>query len=361
MKSSARVAAVILLPTTLLALIFAPHLTIFSHQASLFGIVHTWREWVAVGPLSIFFFVAGLELKAEFTSGIFVERRRIVIPMAAVAGGMAVPALLYLFFASISGAPTSGWGIPMATDLPLVLAALSFLPLPFVTKVRPFLLALAISDDLGSILVLAFRFHQEVSLLYILVLALSFAVYWFGFHHLHGSIQKFVVTVMVATAWLASLRSGISPTVTAVILALLTPAIGAEARASKWEPAVNLIVVPLFIFSALAISLDLSLASIFSPISLSLIAARLIGKPVGIFLGARIAGLVMRSELGLSGKELWGAGIIASLGLSVSLLFVQLSLNLHEQGLAIIGTLVTVPLAIGLIRVYYFFTKATAA
>lgn len=361
MKSSARVAAVILLPVTLFALIFAPHLTFFSHEASLFGIVHSWRDWMAVGPLSIFFFVAGLELKAEFTSGIFVERRRALIPLFAVIGGMLTPALLYLLFAKVSGAPTSGWGIPMATDLPLVLAALSFMPIGFVAKVRPFLLALAITDDLGSILVLAFRFHQGISIFYIALLALAFALYWFAHHHLHGSIQKFVIAVMVGIIWVASLRSGISPSVTAVILALLTPTISELTRSRFWEPLVNFIVVPLFVFSALAITLDLAFASLFSPISLSLVVARLIGKPVGIFCGAVLGALVIRSGLGLSRTELWGAGIIASLGLSVSLLFVQLSLNLHDQGLAIIGTLLTVPLAVGVIGAYYFFTKATAA
>jgi len=363
-KSSARVAAVILLPVTVLALILAPHLIIFSQSASLFGIVHTWRDWVAVGPLSIFFFVAGLELKAEFTTGIFTDRKRALIPLAAVAGGMIAPALLYLLFAHISGAPLSGWGIPMATDLPLVLAALSFLPVGFVAKVRPFLLALAITDDLGSILVLALRFHQSFSIFYLILLALTFLMYWFAHRQLHGSIQKFVLAIMVAIIWVASLRSGISPTVTAVILALLTPTVSASARTRLWEPIANFIVVPLFIFSALAINLELSLSSLFSPISLSLIAARLIGKPLGIFAGAWLAAQLIPaipSGLALTRKELWGAGIIASLGLSVSLLFAQLSLNLHDQGLAIIGTLVTVPLAIGAICAYYFFTSETAA
>jgi NhaA family Na+:H+ antiporter len=355
------VAAVILLPTTLLALIFAPHLTVINSEASLFGIAHTWRDWAALGPLAIFFFVAGLELKAEFTSGLFMNKRRALIPLGAVTGGMLTPALLYILFARITGAPPSAWGIPMATDLPLVLAALSFAPIPFIAKVRPFLLALAITDDLGSIIVLALRFHQEFSFLYLGLLLLMLTLYWVGVRHLHGSIQVFVMAAAALIIWICSLRSGISPTFIAVILALLTPTVSAKVREERWEPAVNFVIVPLFIFTALAISITFNVESIFSPISLSLIFARLIGKPVGIFIGALIASYISRTPVGLNRAELLGCGIIASLGLSISLLFAQLSLNVHDQALAIIGTLLTVPLAVAGIRAYYFFTRETAA
>lgn len=354
-------AAVILLPTTLLALIFARHLTVINSEASLFGITHTWRDWAALGPLAIFFFVAGLELKAEFTTGIFVKKRQALIPLGAVTGGMLVPALLYILFARITGAPTAAWGIPMATDLPLVLAALSFAPISFVAKVRPFLLALAITDDLGSIIVLALRFHQEFSPLYLGLLLLMLALYWVAIRHLHGSIQVFVMAAAVLILWICSLRSGISPTFIAVILALLTPTVSAKVREERWEPAVNFVIVPLFIFTALAISINFNARSILSPISLSLIFARLIGKPVGIFLGAQMASALTRTPVGLKKAELLGCGIIASLGLSVSLLFAQLSLNVHDQALAIVGTLITVPLAGAGIKGYYFFTRETAA
>ena len=354
-------AAVILLPTTLLALIFAPHLTVINSEASLFGITHTWRDWAALGPLAIFFFVAGLELKAEFTTGIFVKKRQALIPFGAVTGGMLVPVLLYIFFARITGAPTAAWGIPMATDLPLVLAALSFAPISFVAKVRPFLLALAITDDLGSIIVLALRFHPEFSPLYLGFLLLMLALYWVAIRHLHGSIQVFVMAAAVLILWICSLRSGISPTFIAVILALLTPTVSAKVREERWEPAVNFVIVPLFIFTALAISINFNARSILSPISLSLIFARLIGKPIGIFLGAQMASALTRTPVGLKKAELLGCGIIASLGLSVSLLFALLSLNVHDQALAIVGTLITVPLAGAGIKGYYFFTRETAA
>jgi NhaA family Na+:H+ antiporter len=144
-------------------------------------------------------------------------------------------------------------------------------------------------------------------------------------------------------------------------VALLTPPVSAHVRETRWEPAVNFIIVPVFIFTALAISIDFSVATIFSPLSLSLIFARLIGKPVGIFAGAIIASALSRTPLGLNKSELLGCGIIASLGLSISLLFAQLSLSVADQGLAIIGTLLTVPLAIAGIKAYYFFTRETAA
>jgi NhaA family Na+:H+ antiporter len=352
---------VILLPVTLLAIIFASHLTFFATTASLFGIEHSWRDWMVLGPLSLFFFVAGLELKAEFTTGIFVKKRAALIPLGAVTGGMLFPALLYYLFASIGGAPTQAWGIPMATDLPLVLAALSFMPVPFIARARPFLLALAITDDLGSIIVLALRFHQEFSLFYTLLTAMLFLIYWVAIRFLHSGIRNFVMVSSALIIWMTTLRSGISPTVSAVILALITPTLSERTRSERWEPVVNFVVVPAFIFSVLAIDIDFSISTIFSSLSLSLICARLIGKPLGIYCGARLAAALTRTQIGLSSKELWVCGAIASLGLSVSLLFAQLSLGVADQALAIVGTLVTVPLAIGLIRVFYFLTRETAA
>jgi len=111
-----------------------------------------WRNWLLTWPLLLFFFSIGQELRIEFSR--HTDRRHLIAPIAAALGGMAAPALIYLGFSSFTGTPKSAWGVPMATDLPFVLIALSFFPSSHVKRLRIFLLALAIADDVGSILAL---------------------------------------------------------------------------------------------------------------------------------------------------------------------------------------------------------------
>ena len=303
-KWKSRLSAVILLPTALIALTFSAHL----------NFLDGWRHWIAVWPLSLFFYLAGAELHWEFREGFFTDRKKALVVCGAVIGGRATPALIYLFGAGVTHASPGAWGVPMATDLPLVLAALSFLPNRQISQLRPFLLALAITDDIGSVLVLSIGFHQAIS-----------------------------------------------PSLIAALLGALAPTALQGIHEKVLTPIVNYLVIPLFILSALSVKLDLSWGGVGSKVSLSLIIARLIGKPLGIFLGASLIAYLLKIQPPLNKRNLFMAGALASLGLSVSLLFASISLNGSDQNNAIVGTIVSIPLALIASAIAYFLTRETAA
>lgn len=331
-------------------------LNFFDTQITSLGLTHSWREWIAVAPLTIFFFVAGLELRSEILN----KGRALLIPTAAALGGMLAPALIYISLARIWNFDGSGWGVPMATDLPLVLTAIAFLPPLRQSALRPFLLTLAIVDDGLSILVVAFKFHSDFRVLDLLLFILFTALYAL-FNRKRFTGAPILVAASALAAWYFCARSGIHPTVAGVALGLLTFQIKERSVKNFWEPLSNYFVVPLFIFSVFAISADYSWSSITSHESLALIIARIAGKPIGIIIFAIGASIILRHRLELSKPDLLFAGFLATLGLSVSLLFAQLSLSGSALSLAIIGTVVTIPIAAIAIVTLYFLTRATAA
>ncbi len=316
-KWKSRLSAVILIPIATIALTRPSLFTFFDHQSSLGGLAAspaTWRHWIAVGPLSLFFYLAGAELRWEFREGLFRDRRKALIVLGSVIGGMAAPALIYLFIARLTGATSAAWGVPMATDLPLVLAALSFFPAKQISALRPFLLALAITDDIGSVIVLGLKFHQSLS-----------------------------------------------PTLIAALIGVIAPAALNSFHKRVLAPLVNYLVVPLFILSSLSAGVKLIGAEASSKISLSLIVARLVGKPLGIYCGARVMSALSKVPLPIAELHLALAGVLASLGLSVSLLFADITLTGVNRSDAIAGTVITIPLALVASALFYFFTRETAA
>lgn len=173
------------------------------------------------GLMAIFFFAVGLEIKRELVHGNLSTRRRAMMPVAAALGGMVFPALIYAAFNA--GHDTSnGWGIPMATDIAFALGALALLGKRIPSELRILLLALAVVDDIGSILVIALFYTSNIDYIALLVavilVVLIFVMQRFGF-------EAVASYVLVGTLfWLVLLRSGIHATVAGVVLGFLTPA-----------------------------------------------------------------------------------------------------------------------------------------
>jgi NhaA family Na+:H+ antiporter len=360
-KSKAGVAErfpILLLLIAIFAILLSKHgsLNFFDTRITSLGMTHTWREWIAIAPLSIFFFVAGLELRSEILS----KGRALLIPTAAAVGGMALPALIYISLAHVWSFSGSGWGVPMATDLPLVLAVIALLPPLRQSALRPFLLTLAIVDDGLSILVVAVKFHTNFDVKYLLLSLLAAVIYGFLMKRAFTGVSFFAGTSALLT-WYFCAQSGIHPTVAGVLLGLLTFRITESSVKKFWEPLSNYVIVPLFVFSIFAISADYTWSAISSHESISLVIARIVGKPMGIILFAIGATILLRHRLELSRRDLIFAGFLATLGLSVSLLFAQLSLSGSALSLAIIGTVMTIPIALIAIAALYFLTRATAA
>lgn len=240
-----QLSSLILLVATAAALIWAN--SPFDHEyfefwhtelgfdAGLFSVHLTLEKWVNDGLMAIFFFVIGLEIKREFVHGELRERRKAALPMMAAVGGMIVPALIFFAFNG-TGEDGRGWGIPLATDIAFALGVLGLLGRSLPAELRIFLLALAVVDDIGSILVIAVFYTGSVDLqalgwgvllLGIIVAANRFGVRTVGLYMALGALF-----------WVALEKSGIHATIAGVILGLLTPA-HAHYNPSGFRPAME--------------------------------------------------------------------------------------------------------------------------
>lgn len=274
--------------------------------------------WFAAdGLLVVFFFVAGLELRHEFTHGSLNSPRNAAVPVVAAALGMIVPAAL---FVGLSADGTdAAWGIPMATDLPLALALVAVAGRGLPVSFRAFILSLAIVDDSLSILVIAVVFGSSISLLWCLVTAALVAVY--------AQVQRRsgpAALGVAFVAWLAMLHTGIHATVLGVALGLITSA-RTDALRDRWQPVAGLLAVPLFVATSLAV--PLSGADVDAGLITAVTIARIVGKPLGILLGAVLAVALFRPAETLPSRFYLVAGCVASLGFSVSMLFAELGLD----------------------------------
>lgn len=284
--------------------------------------------------LVVFFFVAGLELRHELTKGALTEVRSALIPVFAAAFGMLVPALLYLALAPADA--RDAWGVPMATDLPLALAVLAVLGRGLPIEFRAFILTLAIVDDVLSIVVVAIHFGSNLAAGWLLLVAVCVL----GYARIPRAIPQFAFALIAV--W-AMTKTGVHVTVLGVVLGLVTSR-DVDAIRDRWQPVSAYAAVPLFIFSALAVKMSV----VNGPLVTAITAARVIGKPVGILLGAAIAIALLRPSSRLGWHAYAVAGSIGGIGFSVSMLFAELSLNeelLAETELAVVIALVIAAVA----------------
>lgn len=185
------------------------------------------HHWVNDGLMALFFFVVGLELKREIMVGELSDIRQAALPIIAAVGGMVVPALIYFAF-NPEGDAARGWGVPMATDIAFAVGALVLLAARVPKALITFLVALAIADDLGAVLVIALFYTQELALNWLLVAAgLVGVLFTFNFAGIRKAIPYFIVAVLL---WYAMLQSGVHATLAGVLGAFTVPA------RSKYDP-----------------------------------------------------------------------------------------------------------------------------
>lgn len=296
------------------------------------------RHWVNDGLMTFFFFVVGLEIKRELVSGELASLQKAAFPMAAALGGMIAPALVY-FFHNPATPESHGWGIPMATDIAFAVAVLSFFGkrVPFSLKI--FLLALAIVDDLGAVLVIALFYTKELNSSALLSAAfLCVIVYSLR----RGRIGTYpLYWLLGGLVWLAALRTGVHATVAGVLMGFLTPMSFVGRRRSEeirpvdelialMHPYVSYGIMPLFALANAGVSLtDSSFAEIFShPIYRGVFWGLFLGKPAGIFLASLLAvllGLAAKPAL-ISWKMIFGTSILGGIGFTMSLFISSLAL-----------------------------------
>ena len=319
------------------------------------------RHWINEGLITIFFFVVGLEIKREVAGGMLATRRAAMLPVAAAIGGMAAPALIYL--AISSGSTPRGWAIVVATDIPLALGVLAMASGRVSPTLRVFLLAIAIVDDIGSLLIIAAIYSTGVSWLW-LTAAIGVLAIAVSANRLQVQ-QTWVYIVLGCLLWLVLYEAGVNATLAGVAMGLLaptTPRIAPElvdveeladvstveaarlstdiARGSvsvvEWlehvlHPWASYTIVPLFALANTGVTLsgDLLTTAIHSRITWAIIAARVAGKPLGIMVVSKILIGARRADRpgGAGDREMLGVAASAGMGFTVALFITEIALT----------------------------------
>ena len=344
-----------------------------------YSLNYSLHHWINDGFMVIFFFTVGLEIKRELLVGELSSMQKASLPIAAALGGMIVPAAFYTIFNS-GGEGAGGWGIPMATDIAFVVGIMALLGprVPFPLKV--FVLALAIADDIGAVLVIAFFYTSQISVTALIVAAV--VIVFLTMLNKWGTKRLIPYTILGIILWIAFLKSGVHATIAGILLAFTIPAssryntkrfsektkeliqnfdsigehgenvllnedrqtsvMAIEESCEKiltplqrfehgLHPWVSFFIIPLFALANAGVTLaglDI-VEAITSPISIGIIVGLFIGKQLGIFAFSWAAVKLKIASLpeGVSWKKLYGAGILAGIGFTMSLFIAGLAFS----------------------------------
>ncbi len=307
--------------------------------------------------MSIFFFVVGLEIKRELTTGHLASIKKAMLPFVAALGGMAVPALIYLSIAG--GVAAGGWGVPVATDIALAVGLLTMIGPSVAASLRSFLLALAVIDDIGAILIIAFVYSTGIKFSWLaaglICIALIAALKKVGVE------STFVYSVFAFTLWFTFYKTGIHPTLAGVILGLMTPNIvrrrtkiedvedGSvsviEWLEHKFHPISTFVVVPLFAFAntGVVITVDSIKGASQSLVAWGIFFGLVIGKPLGVLLASFAAKKAKIAELpeGVNATSLLATGSAAGIGFTVAIFIANLAFTDPQmQDIAVLAVIV---------------------
>ena len=385
--------AIVMLGAAIAALIWAnmsPHSyeSVWTTQLSIHlgshGLGTDLRHWVNEGLMTLFFLVVGLEAKRELDLGELRERRRLAVPVVAAIGGVLIPSLIYVAI-NAGGRGAHGWGAAMSTDTAFALGAVALLTPRAATRVRVFLLTLAVVDDLAALLVIATVYAGHISFT-----ALAIAIGLFGLLLAlrYAPVGRRVGSVVLGVAlWVALFKSGIDPVIAGLAVGLATsayppsredlerataltrsfreqptPELARSAQQSllsaisanerlqyELHPWTSYVIVPLFALANAGIHLTSNLLSnaVTSPITLGILVGYIVGKPIGVFGGSWLASrpALHGPRSPLSNPLLVGAGACAGIGFTVSLLISSIAFTGENLDEARLGTLATVVVA----------------
>lgn len=291
-------------------------------------------HWTSDALLAIFFFLAGLELKHEFTHGALRDPGKAAVPIVAACCGVAVPAVLYAAWQLYGEGALKGWAIPTATDIAFALAVLAVIGAHLPGALRSFLLTLAVVDDLIAITIIAFFYTSSISLVWLVVAVLGLVAFGVTIRHRRNFL---LLLVFALITWLAVLNSGVHATVAGVTLGLLVPvtarpgephALG-ERIDRRLRPFSAAFCVPAFAFCAAGVTVvggGLGDA-LRDPVTVGVVVGLVLGKTVGVFGGTMLTVRLTRAELDdeLSWSDLFGLSLLAGVGFTVSLLIGELA------------------------------------
>ena len=285
----------------------------------------TVELWINDGLMAVFFLLVGLEIEREIYIGELSTFRLAILPIVAALGGMLVPAGIHLLLNN--GTPTaSGAGIPMATDIAFALGILSLAGKAVPPAIKVFLTALAIIDDLGAILVIALFYTEQLSILYLSIALLTFALLFFLGKK--GITRGWVYGIGGLVLWYCMFRSGVHATISGVLLAFAIPfgKGGNQSLSARLQhflhPIVAYFIVPVFALANTGIILSSEILHTLGSVnSLGIMMGLTLGKPIGIVLFSAVAVQIKTASLpsGVAWKHIMAAGMLAGIGFTMSI------------------------------------------
>jgi NhaA family Na+:H+ antiporter len=299
--------------------------------------------WVNDGLMAIFFFVVGLELKREFLEGELSNKRNIILPGLGAIGGMVFPAAIYILFNLKDPTALKGWAIPAATDIAFALGVLALLGSKVPTSLKIFLTSLAIFDDIGAILIIAFFYTNNISSTALAIAAICIVILLAL--NILGCMEKAYYVAVGVVMWIALLKSGVHATLTGVILAMFIPMRSAQnpetsplkSMEHDLHPMVAFLILPTFAFCNAGINFSgMGLEQVLHNVSLGIALGLFLGKQIGVFALCWLGIKLRLAELpkDISWPSLYGTATLCGIGFTMSL-FIG-SLAFEETGINLI-------------------------
>ncbi len=292
-----------------------------------FGLKLTVIHWINDVLMAIFFFLVSLEIKREFLQGELSNPKQALLPIIGAVGGMLIPALFYIFINFSDSLTLKGWAIPSATDIAFSLGVLSLLGKRVPISLKVFLTALAIIDDLGAIVIIAFFYSGNIEVVYLILMLVSL-ILLIGLNKFN--VKNFLPYLIVGVLlWDFTHQSGIHATIAGVLLALTIPHNKKDQKKSlllklehNLSPYVAYGIMPIFAFANAGVPLKgLTFASLLNPVPLGIVSGLFFGKQIGVFLFSYLAVIFKFAEK--PNNSSWGSfyavSILTGIGFTMSL------------------------------------------
>ena len=305
-----------------------------SLQIGSFSINKTLIHWINDGFMAVFFVLVGMEVKKELFEGALSSYQQAIFPAIAAVGGMIVPALVYWFIAKQDPSLANGWAIPMATDIAFALGIMALLSKQVPLPLKIFLLALAIIDDLGAIVVIALFFSHELSVQALIFSGISILTLVLLNRFRVSALCAYMV--VGAILWASVLKSGVHATLAGVIIGFCIPLKGKKGERPLHDfehilaPWSSFVILPLFAFANAGVSFDgIDVSMISSPLLLAIACGLIIGKPVGVFGFSYISVKLGLAKLpdGINFKQIFAVAVLCGIGFTLSMFLASLAFN----------------------------------
>ena len=305
-----------------------------SLQIGSFSINKTLIHWINDGFMAVFFVLVGMEVKKELFEGALSSYQQAIFPAIAAMGGMIVPALVYWFIAKQDPSLANGWAIPMATDIAFALGIMALLSKQVPLPLKIFLLALAIIDDLGAIVVIALFFSHELSVQALIFSGISILTLVLLNRFRVSALCAYMV--VGAILWASVLKSGVHATLAGVIIGFCIPLKGKKGERPLHDfehilaPWSSFVILPLFAFANAGVSFEgIDVSMISSPLLLAIACGLIIGKPVGVFGFSYIFVKLGLAKLpdGINFKQIFAVAVLCGIGFTMSMFLASLAFD----------------------------------